>query len=213
MMVMVSNQTGFEAGMLFGQYLGAGLLGHLYSPGGQRGPWPGVPFSLDTGDFADWAAGKEWNEADWRAHLAWARASGYSPLWAVVHDAVADRERTLERWEVFAPVVREHGFRPAFAVQDGMTFEDVPDSECVLFIGGSTSWKLAAIKPWCSRFPGRVHVARVNTWDRLMLCYEAGAVSVDGTGWFRKTNKPGQRVQNDDLRRFLAMVSKERMAA
>lgn len=58
-----------------------------------------------------------------------------------------------------------------------------------------------AIAPWCARFPGRVHVARVNTWDRLIACWRAGAISVDGTGWFHKARK-GQN-QGNDLRKFL----------
>ena len=65
-----------------------------------------------------------------------------------------------------------------------MTFDDVPDADCMLFIGGSTGWKLKAIEPWCAKFPGRVHGGRVNGPIRLDLCHRAGAVSVDGTGWF-----------------------------
>jgi hypothetical protein len=77
-----------------------------------------------------------------------------------------------------------------------MTFDDVPDEECVVFLGGSTEWKLAAINPWCARFPGRVHVGRVNTWERLVRCWRAGAIAVDGTGWFH-------RKQLADLTKFL----------
>jgi hypothetical protein len=77
-----------------------------------------------------------------------------------------------------------------------MTFEDVPDGECVVFLGGSTEWKLDAIAPWCAAFPGRVHVGRVNTWERLVLCWRSGAIAVDGTGWFHKK-------QFADLTKFL----------
>ncbi len=31
-------------------------------------------------------------------------------------------------------------------------------------------------------------VGRVNRWDRLVRSWRAGAVSVDGTGWFHETN-------------------------
>lgn len=105
---------------------------------------------------------------------------------------------------MYSPNLRQTGWPLAFAVQDGMTFDDVP-ADCVLFLGGSTEWKEAAIKPWCLRFPGRVHVGRVNTWRRLMACYEAGAISVDGTGWFTKHG--GQAA---DLERFFEHVSARR---
>jgi len=211
MLVMVSNQCGNDVGFYACKY--PGLIGHLYSPGGERGPWEYLPFALDNGAFSAWEHNVDWDEAAWRALIAWALKSGQRPLWVLVPDVVADRDRTLERWEQYSRDVYAIGLRPAFAVQDGMTFADVPDGDCMLFIGGSTGWKLKAIEPWCARFPGRVHVGRVNTWDRLIKCYEAGAVSVDGTGWFRKTNKPGQRIQANDLRKFFEMASQQRRAA
>lgn len=196
---MVSNQTGIEIGLLAAQH--PGRIGHLYSPGAQRGPWPEIPYALDNGARVAYLRSTPWDEARWRALITWAALTGIRPLWALVPDVVADRAATLERWGLFAPVVRAHGFRAAFALQDGMTFGDVPDGECTLFLGGSTAWKLASIEPWCRRFPDRVHVARVNTWDRLVTCWRAGAISVDGTGWFRKGR--GGYSQANDLRKFL----------
>lgn len=187
MMVMVSNQTGMEVGHLATRFPGG--FGHLYSPGAQRGPWPYLPYALDNGAYPAWERNLYWNEAAWLALLDWAATKEQRPLWSVVPDVVADRERTLEQWGRFAPVVRERGFRPALAIQDGMCFDDVPDGDCMLFLGGSTGWKLAAVDPWCARFPGRVHVARVNTMGRLRQCHAAGAVSIDGTGWFHKAER------------------------
>ncbi len=184
--VMVSNATGIEVGLLAGKYPGA--IGHLFSPSGERGPWLEIPYGLDNGAWGAHLNSTEWDEARWRRLLDWAALSGIRPLWAVVPDVVGDRTATLERWPRFVGVVRAHGFRPAFAAQDEMTFDDVPDSECVVFLGGSTEWKDAAIGPWCKRFPGRVHVARVNGSERLLASYHAGAISVDGTGWFHKNN-------------------------
>lgn len=208
---MVSNINGTDVGIIAERYRGA--LGHLYSPGAQRGPWPEIPYALDNGAFGAWEKNIDFPEESWRRLLGWAGDKEQPPLWALVPDSVADRDRTLEKWERFSPVVRAAGFRPAFALQDGMTFEDVPDAECMLFIGGSTGWKVAAIRPWCARFPGRVHVARVTEEKRLMLCYEAGAASVDGNGWNRKTNKPGQPAQWPSLIRFFEMQSTERRKA
>lgn len=199
MMVMVSNQTNVHFGWLSGRH--PGMIGHLYSPGATRGPHSFFPYSLDNGAWPAFKRNIDWDELAWRHHLGWAIAQGQRPLWAVVPDVVADRDRTLERWGQFAPIVRAAGIRPAFALQDGMTFDDVPDDECMLFMGGSTSWKLAAIDPWCAEFPGRVHVARVNDGERLWKCHRAGAVSVDGTGWWHATTtkKKGQPSQLEEL--------------
>jgi len=199
--VMVSNQTGMEVGLLAGKYRGA--LGHLFSPGGQRGPWAELPHALDNGAWPAFKNGKPWDEVEWRELLRWAAFAPTRPLWAVVPDVVAERAGTIERWHRYVAEVRAWGFRPAFALQDGMTFDDVPDAECMLFLGGSTEWKLAAIGPWCKRFPGRVHVARVNTLGRLLKCWRAGAVSIDGTGWFRDGGGRRGGSQADDLRKWL----------
>lgn len=178
-MVMVSNQSKLEFGYLAARYPGS--LGHLYSPGGERGPWPFMPYALDNGAFA---AGANWSVGEWRALIRWAALSGQKPLWALVPDVVGDRKATIENWARYADEVRAYKFRLAFAIQNGMTFDDVPEDDCVLFIGGDDAFKDAAIDPWCRAFPNRVHVARVNHWDRLVRSWRAGAVSVDGTGWF-----------------------------
>lgn len=196
MLVMVSNATGIEVGLLWGHH--PGRIGHLFSPGGGRGPWRELPYALDNGAWSAFLNDEEWSEERWLALLRWALLSGIMPLWALVPDVVADRVETLARWAKYAPIVRSFGFRCAFAVQNGMTFDDVPDDDCMLFIGGDDAFKDAAIVPWCARFPGRVHVARVNGWPRLYASWKAGAVSVDGTGWFHKTGS-----QANDLRKFL----------
>lgn len=185
-MVMVSNQSTMTFGYLAGRYPGS--IGHLYSPGGQRGPYPWLPYALDNGAWPAFKNNEPWDEAAWRQLLLWACMSGQKPLWALVPDVVGNREETVENWGRYVGEVERLGFRPAFAVQDGMSFDDVPTDDCALFIGGSTDWKDKAIKPWCARFPGRVHVGRVNRADRLIRCFHAGAVSVDGTGWFHRTN-------------------------
>lgn len=193
MIVMISNGSGIEAGLLAARH--PGRIGHLYSPGGERGPWGEFPFGLDNDEFARHKNGRDWNEGGWRKLLSWAALSGMTPEWALVPDVYADRDATLRKWDAFEPVVRSHGFRRGFAVQDGMTFTDVPDDDCVLFIAGSDDWKDAAIEPWCRRFPRRCHVARVNGWDRLTLAWRSGAISVDGTGWFNKGRGGVQPVQ------------------
>jgi len=65
----------------------------------------------------------------------------------------------------------------------------------------ATRQATSAIAPWCARFPGRVHVGRVNGWPRLRASWASGAISVDGTGWFHKGT--GGASQAADLRKFL----------
>ena len=200
MLIMVSNATGIEVGLLAGKY--PGRIGHLFSPGGQRGPWAELPYALDNGAWPAFKNKTPWNEAEWRHLLAWAAMSGQQPLWALVPDVVGDRNGTLLNWDKYEGVVAGYGFRRAFAVQNDMTFDDVPDGDCMLFLGGDDDWKDAAIGPWCARFPGRVHVGRVTYWYRLAACWKAGAASIDGNGWFQKGRTIGSS-QFNDLRKFL----------
>lgn len=180
---MVTNATGIWAGHL--ATLHPGRVGHLYSPGGQIGPFPFMPYALDNGAFSGF------NEAEWSRLLMWSAMSGQRPLWCAVPDVVQDREGTLENWPRYAPMAKRYGFKLAFVAQDRMTFDDVPDEADMVFIGGGDEWKDAAIGPWCRAFPGRVHVGRVNGWPRLLACHNAGAVSVDGTGWLKTDRQRG----------------------
>jgi len=168
-----------------------GSVGHLYSPGGERGPYPWLPYALDNGAFAGFDA------ARWRALLRWSCLSGAAPLWVAVPDAVGDARATSALWEQYAPEAARYGWPLAFVVQDGHVAADVPQQAAVVFVGGTTAWKLRTMKSWCAAFP-RVHVGRVNTGARLRECWAAGAESCDGTGFGR-----GDKKQLADLLRFL----------
>ncbi len=196
MMVMPANCTGAQVGYLAGKY--EGQLGHLYSPGAQRGPFSFLPYALDNGAFSAHTNAEPWDEQAWRALLGWASMCGQKPLWALVPDVVKNKTLTLACWDKYADEVKLNGFRPAFAVQDGMTPSDVPDDAEVIFVGGSTDWKWNTAGMWCAAFE-HVHIGRVNTLRWLRVAADHGAESVDGTGWFR-----GDRTQLDGLRHFLA---------
>ena len=105
-------------------------------------------------------------------------------LWIVVPDFVADKERTIASWYEWEPWLRQFNRPLAFAVQNSMVPSDIPASADIIFVGGTDEWKLTTAAFWCSQFT-RVHIARVNTWQRLIMCHKWGAESVDGTGWFR----------------------------
>lgn len=204
MLVMVSNQTGIEVGILAMQY--PGRVGHMFSPGGERGPWRELEHALDNDAWPAYTNKRPRNVDKHLRLLNWSLLSGIPPRFALVPDVVGDRDGTLREWDIWAPKMSKMGFRLGFAAQNKMTFDDVPTSDCVVFLGGDDEWKDSAIVPWCARFPGRVHVGRVNYWDRLALAWRAGAVSVDGTGWFRKGRSQGSS-QFNDLRKFLRETS------
>lgn len=174
-----------------------GRLGHLYSPGAQRGPWPWFPYALDNGVFACWdqktntvdAAKWAVTEQTWFRLLFWAEAAPTQPAWAVVPDVPGNSAATLERWATHAHHVA--AFPRALAVQDGMTAADVralkvqPD---VIAVGGTTEWKWATVAEWAQNFP-RVHLLRCNSPTKLYELEEMGVESCDGTGWSRGDRK------------------------
>jgi hypothetical protein len=179
---MLSNNTKGAVHWMAGRF--PELVGHLYSPKAQRGPYKWLPYALDNGAFGAFKSGSEWDESVWIELLEWAKLSGQAPLWALVPDVVGDRIRTLRKWGIYAPIARRYGWPLAFAVQDGMTESDVPRDADVVFVGGSTEWKWSTVGTW-ARFPW-CHVGRVNEYRRLVQCEELGVKSVDGTGWLRE---------------------------
>lgn len=195
MLVMIANQTSLVTGYLAGRY---GSIGHLYSPGGQRGPWSFMPYALDNGAYPAYSKGTSWEFSPWKQLLKWAKNSAYKPLWVLVPDVVGDSKATLKSWDKYSPIARRYGWPLAFAVQDGMKARDVPSDADVVFVGGTTIWKWKTVPKWCDRFE-RVHVGRVNSYHRLKECYELGVESCDGTGWMR-----GDKRQFRELETFLA---------
>ncbi len=198
---MLANNTGAKVKELARAY--PGLVGHLYSPGAQRGPLADFQYALDNDRYSAWSKGKEWDREKWLKLLNWAASKDQCPLWCVVPDVVTDRIGTLRDWEIYRSVVAGFGFRLAFAVQDGMSASDVPDDADVVFVGGSTEWKWSTMRGWCRDFP-HVHVARVNTYKLLYRCYDAGAKSTDGTGFTR-----GCQRQWRGAKAFLSEISGE----
>lgn len=176
-----------------------GKLGHLFSPRGQRGPWPWLPYALDNGAFACWNPvantfdDAKWaaNEQAWRELIFWAQCAPIKPRWAIVPDVPGNREATLERWKKYAPELKACGIPLAVAVQDGMTPADVEQlapAADVIAVGGSTEWKWQNVGMWAEHFP-RVHLLRCNAPDKLEYLEALGVESTDGTGWNRGDRK------------------------
>jgi hypothetical protein len=199
--VMPANSSGWFWHSLARE---TGRLGHLFSPGGQRGPWPWFPYALDNGAFSCWTEkGNSFDDAKWSAFefqwrklLFWAQAAPLKAKWAIVPDVPGDAARTIERWAQYAPIVQRAGIPLAVAVQNGMTPETVralsPAPE-VIAVGGSTEWKWETVAMWAREFP-RVHLLRCNSPTKLYELEAMGVESCDGTGWSR-----GNRTQTAGL--------------
>lgn len=126
------------------------------------------------------------------------KIAGTSPLFVTAPDVVADAARTLEMFDTWEPIIREHGLPVALVLQDGQEKLDMPWGRCeAVFIGGSTDYKLSGTVRWLVReakWRGKwVHMGRVNSLERLRTARDMGCDSVDGTGYsmFPDTNLPG----------------------
>lgn len=128
-------------------------------------------------------------------------------LFVACPDRVCDARATLALWEYWSPRLRASGLPVAFVAQDGSEGLPLPWSEMdVLFLGGSTAWKLGLAYherrgsrgqflvsttrtyDWFSmlreaeRRKIPVHMGRVNSYRRLDIAeYGLGCRSVDGT--------------------------------
>jgi hypothetical protein len=120
----------------------AGELGQFVTPNEGRTPLPGVKFGADNGCFSKNYVGDErWFE--WLGSLP-----REGCLFAVAPDVVGDAQGTLARSLPWLPQIRSLGFPAAFVAQDGLEDLVVPwDWFDVLFIGGSTEWKLSTHAP------------------------------------------------------------------
>jgi hypothetical protein len=196
MIVMPSNHAGGIIHYLAGKY--PGKIGWMFSPGGFKEPRAWLPYVIDNGKFSTWEFGKEWLEEEFFDLLDRCKLSRYKPEWVLVPDEVGNRDRTLWLWNQYKPRVAMYGWPLAFAVQDGMTTKDVPESAEVVFIGGTTNWKWRNVALFCAVFP-RVHVGRVNWVDKLEYCETVGVESCDGTGFFRGGPDSEQALQLIDF--------------
>src|SRR5690349_2571418 len=157
-----------------------GLIGCIITPAqGNRLP-DGVVFCADNGCFGGGYPG----DAAWLSWLAALPADRCA--FAVAPDVVADAAATLERSAQFLPMIRALGIPAAFVAQDGLEDLTVPwDSFDVLFIGGSTEWKLgAAAQGIAAEAKARgksVHMGRVNSLRRMRYAQAIGCDSADGT--------------------------------
>ena len=185
-MMLIHNGSG-----LFHYWAGKypGRLGWIVGPSAYKKHrfWPWINYALDNDAFAAWTNGKPWDEGAYFEMLQETKLQPVKPLWVIVPDVVGDLEATKNNWRKYAGKVAKFGWPLAFAVQDGMTSEDVfpyLDKDTGIAVGGTTEFKKRTLPIWSrlsSRTGCHLHVLRVNTRRRLTACSVAGAHSVDGT--------------------------------
>lgn len=140
-----------------------------------------VPWAADNGCYSD-----RWDEESWWRFLTRYDYASGSCLFAVAPDVVADARSTLERSLPWLSRIRDLGYPAALVAQDGLEDLEVPwDDFDVLFVGGSTEWKLG---PEARGLVGQardrgvpVHLGRVNSERRYAYARGIGCDSVDGT--------------------------------
>jgi hypothetical protein len=159
----------------------AGRLGFIDTPAqGNKRP-AGITWCADNGAFSD-----RFDEDKWWRFLNDNAYAADSCLFAVAPDVVADAAATLKRSLPWLPKVRALGYPAAFVAQDGLEALTVPwDDFDVLFIGGSTGWKLGQhARTFVAEAKARgkwVHMGRVNSERRYRYAHSIGCDSVDGT--------------------------------
>jgi hypothetical protein len=159
-----------------------GEIGMICTPAEGRSPADAKVWAADNGCFGKGYPG----DTEWLAWLHQHAAHADRCLFATAPDVVADAAATLTRSAPWLPVIRELGYPAALVAQDGLEDLDIPwDDFDVLFIGGSTEWKLSAtaarIAAEAKRRGKKVHMGRVNSARRWAYAELVGCDSADGT--------------------------------
>lgn len=137
-------------------------------------------FVADNGAWADFQAGRAFDEDEYERFLEWLEAQATVPDWCILPDVVAGgaaslalSTRYLNRCMAVSPLV-------LIAVQDGMEAHDLAPlvgPRVGIFLGGSTEWKLKTMRYWgefCIERQLHYHIARVNTAKRMFASSRYG---------------------------------------
>jgi hypothetical protein len=159
-----------------------GLLGQIVTPAAGNRLGAGRAWCADNAAFTGGYPGDD-------AYLAWLseRASAAADCrFAVAPDVPFDAAATLKLSGPMLPRIRALGYPAALCAQDGLEDLTVPwDDFDVLFIAGSTAWKLSKaardITYEAKRRGKWIHMGRVNSFRRLQYAASIGCDSCDGT--------------------------------
>ena len=107
-------------------------------------------------------------------------AEYHPPLFITCPDVLMNCEMTLVYWYTYSKLLKPFG-RMAFVAQDGMEPQDCPSDAEVIFIGGSTKFKLENAHRFRS-VAKHLHIGRVSTEHRWEWAKnECKADSCDGS--------------------------------
>lgn len=160
----------------------SGLLGQIVTPAAGNRLGPGRRWCADNAAFTGGYPGDD-------AYLAWLTVRRHLAGdcgFAVAPDVPFDAAATLALSAPMLPRIRALGYPAALCAQDGLEHLDVPwDAFDVLFLAGSTEWKLSKAArdlAFEAKVRGKwVHMGRVNSWRRLQYAAAIGCDSADGT--------------------------------
>lgn len=167
--------------------MGQGLLGMIDTPYQSKvrrvvqAHAAGAAWCADNGAYTD-----RWQAAEWWAWLTADRQLGATStcLFATAPDVVGDADATWERAQPWLPRIRALGYPVAYVGQDGLRTLPWDDFD-VLFLGGTTGWKLGPeARTWTAAAVAHgvpVHMGRVNSEKRYRYALAIGCSSVDGT--------------------------------
>ena len=181
-------------------------VGYMLTPQmGNRLPDDDRPWAADNGCFA---APHKYDAAVYLRWLYDRRDHAHRCLFVTAPDVIGDARATLAKSRVMLPLIRHLGFKAALVAQDGLERIDVPwDEFDVLFVGGTTGWKLSEAAYGLAREAKRngkwTHQGRVNSFRRLRAAKVSGFDSADGTflAFGPDVNRPRLAGWLDDLDR------------
>lgn len=159
-----------------------GRLGYIDTPAQGNVRPEGLTWCADNGCFGKGYPGDN-------AWITWLKANSSDAetcAFAVAPDVVGDAAATLARSLPWLPQMRALGYPAALVAQNGLESLTVPwDAFDVLFIGGTTEWKLGrharSLIREAKLHGKRVHLGRVNSARRYRYAEHIGCDSVDGT--------------------------------
>lgn len=165
------------------EIMARGDLGFMATPK-QGNPIPaGVTWAADNGAFTETGRAGFTTEKylTWLASYRWAAGQC---VFATAPDVLGDPQATWENSREVLPIIRDLGYPAALVAQNGVEYADIDwPAFDVLFIGGTTSWKLGCRGLVAeAKTRGKwVHMGRVNSERRLRNAASMGCDSVDGT--------------------------------
>lgn len=186
----------YLSGAIRRELTGRSEFGYMYTPKMGNAPIAGSVWFADNGCFST----KGERTFNLTEYVDWLKSRDCATcLGATAPDKVADAVETLKRSTPVLPLLRELGYKAALVAQDGLELDGshltaINETERisigwnsfdVLFIGGSTEWKLSATVAGLvheAKKRGKwVHMGRVNSYKRFLIAALMGCDSVDGT--------------------------------